>query len=47
MAFSAHRDIAAPPQMDDKANAPAILAGFGSNDAHDVAVELKLDFRVW
>jgi hypothetical protein len=33
--------------MGDKANAPAILAGLGSDDAHDLAVELKLDFRAW
>lgn len=43
----AHRDIAASPQMSDKSGAATIvLAGFGANDAHDLAVELEFHLRL-
>jgi hypothetical protein len=40
-----HCDIAASPQMTDKPSAATIvLAGFGANDAHGLAVELEFHF---
>jgi hypothetical protein len=43
----AHRDIAAAPQMGDKASAAAVaLTGFGANDTHDLAIELELHVRL-
>jgi hypothetical protein len=45
--FGAHRDIAAAPQMGDKASAATILlADFGANDSYDLAVELEFHFRL-
>ncbi|MGB8841323.1 MAG: hypothetical protein WCC64_09625, partial [Aliidongia sp.] len=42
-----HCDVAAAAQMRDKAGAAAIaLAGRSANDAHDLAIELELHFRL-
>lgn len=44
----AHRDVAASLQMSDKTStATTVFTGFGTNDAHDLAIELELHLRLW